>query len=221
METKSKTNTKVDSDYFNFDNPKETTVVRVSDHVEDYKILVSKSSTSILELAEFIGKLKDKLSASRFSDFCKQIGTTQTNAYIKKMCCINKKLSVFNSLKDRLPSSYTTLYALTQLTDEQFQRMIDDDEINPFMTGMTVAKYATKKPVLKREVALRIPKDISDGDTSKFCTRLQELCKEFKIEPKFSFEFDTVDDGSFKSMNDFKDSSELLEVQEESDEVIA
>jgi len=215
-----KKETLINSDHIDLTNPEEPKVVRVENYVEDYKALVSKSSTSILELAEFIGKLKNTLSDSRFAAFCKEIGTTHTNAYIKKMYCISKKLSIFNSLKDRLPASYTTLYALTQLSDEKLQEMITKDEINSFMTGMTVARYSEKKKVPNREIGIRIKKEISDINAARFCKELQDLCKKFKIELKLPSSIKLIDQ-QVSSLDELKNESEEITSVLETVEVAA
>ena len=98
--------------------------------------------------------------------------------------------------------------------------MIAKDEINSFMTGMTVARYSEKKKVPNREIGIRIKKEMPDVVATRFCRELHDLCKKYKVELKLPSSIN-LKDQQVSSLDELKNESEEITSVVETDEVTA
>ena len=172
----------------------ETNVVisaQVTQFVEQYKMCVKKTAQSILELADVVHSASKNLSKENYEEFRYQIGADKSkDSYLKKLQCIALQSSRFNAISDKLPPNYTTLYALSQLSDKAFQQIYSDDVISPQMTAKTLVHHKRMKTVAKK-VKSHLTKqtvtftlelqNIDEITVKKVIRSLAEVCKEFNI----------------------------------------
>ena len=84
---------------------------KVSELANEYSVCITKTASSILELANVVYRAKEDLSKDEYELFRIQINADESkDSYLKKLCCIAQKASRLDSIKEKLPAAYTTLY---------------------------------------------------------------------------------------------------------------
>jgi hypothetical protein len=157
--------------------------------VSAYEICIRKTTASILELAECVYRAKELLTAECYEEFCKQINVEKNSSYLKKLNCIAQKAARFKMIENQLPANYTTLYALTKVSDDNFNKMCENNVINPLMTAKQLSSYLDKKTVQKSavyEVIFRFDSNKQSDDILDCMTAFEQVASEFKIELKKS-----------------------------------
>lgn len=182
---------------------------QVSEFVSQYRICVQKTASSILELAYVLKSAKDTLNKDEFKLFRAEISANaKKDSFIKKLNCIADKASRFVAIQEKLPAAYTTLYALSQLTDEEFERAQSEDLIKPNLTAVELSKFKFKSPKLSAVTSDKVTLTLKSSSASfhKVLQKIQTLCAANDIELKSSFDltilnhqdFDEIQDASFR-----------------------
>lgn len=164
-----------------------TTVVnaQVEAFAKKYNICVQKTAEAVMELANVVRDAKRDLSKELFLEFRKEIGANSSkDSYIKKLLCIADASPRLNAMSDKLPPSYTTLYALSKMSDDAFMQVCEDDVISPRMTALTLSPYLNKKSTSTDLEVLLSFKNVLESDKFVAYKEIQEICKKFNIEPK-------------------------------------
>jgi hypothetical protein len=162
---------------------------QVEQFAAQYRLCVQKTATAILELANVVGDAKRNLSTELFAEFRDAIGANASkDSYIKKLLCISKASARLNALSNKLPPSYTTLYTLSQLSDDVFTKVCADDVISPRMTALALSPYLNKKSTTTElDVTLSF-KNVSESDKFVALKQIQDICNKFNIELKSKIE---------------------------------
>lgn len=143
-----------------------TSEERISEFVNRYRISVTKTAESILELANTVYSAKKQLSITEFAKFRDAIGAnSRKDSYIKKLCIIAANKSRFENIIDQLPASYTTLYELANIDESIFTEMLQKNVINPQMTAGRLSKCIQRNNV--------IVKTKTHASADKACVRFQ------------------------------------------------
>ena len=186
---------------------------KVSDLANEYSFLIAKTASSILELANVVYRAKEDLSKQEYELFRIQINADESkDSYLKKLHCIAQKASRLDSIKEKLPAAYTTLYALTKLTDDEFKQAISEDAISPNLIASDLSKFKSKS---KKQVATSTNlvslslQSASSLDMNKVLTELEKLCTTYSIEFKCKYDFtaqvhpsnEDCDDCDFREIN--------------------
>lgn len=183
----------------------------VTNFVTRYRLSVRKTATSILELANVVYDAKNSLNDNDYEKFRVAIeADSKKDSYLKKLCKIAENSKRFESIKELLPSSYTTLYALAQLPDETFNSICNEDLISPRMTATQLCAFAKSTSNIKSVAVSKSCKNlqnfsftvdfenITKHQTRRFLKRIRDLCIEngaqvdFEISDKYSIA-DAVD----------------------------
>lgn len=157
--------------------------------VSDYEVCARKTTASILELADCVYRAKNQLSTECYDEFCKRIKVDKNSSYLKKLNCIAQKAARFKIVENQLPANYTTIYALTKVSDDKFIEMCDDKVINPLMTAKQLNSYLDKKVVKKSavyEVMIRFDSDKKSDEIVKYMTAFEEVASKLKVQLKKS-----------------------------------
>jgi hypothetical protein len=174
---------------------------QVEEFVFQYRICVQKTANAILELANVVKSAKDTLSDDDFKFFRQEIGANESkDSYIKKLICIAKVSSRFADLSDKLPPSYTTLYTLSQLSDDVFLKICSDNVISPRMTAAELSPYFSKKSNKVELQAMLSFKNVDDSEKSLAFSLIKQICDKFKIELKVNIHSSFND--AIKSLSD-------------------
>jgi len=93
-------------------------------------------------IAEFKASCEIKQGGSEFSSKCQEwLNLNQTTC--KKLALIGENNKLVHSVHD-LPISYSTLYELTKLSDDNIEDAVKSGEINPNMTRQDASKLRVK-----------------------------------------------------------------------------
>lgn len=177
-------------------NPVEIYTNKVSTLVDEYRYCVSKTASSILELANVVFRAKEDLTDQDYDHFRVLIKADKSkDSYLKKLYCIAQKSSRLNSIKDKLPAAYTTLYELTKLTDDEFNLVCDADVIRPNLTAKELCKFKPKtvKPaVISPNTITFTIKSSSTLSLHKILFQINNLCTNLNVEINSNFDFSTL-----------------------------
>ena len=179
---------------------------KIEQFVNQYHMCIQKTASVILELANIVNNAKNTLDNSEFQLFRDAIGANKfKDSYIKKLICIAKNSARFNPLSQKLPPNYTTIYSLSKLRNDKFQKVIDSNIISPDMTAKTLnhflkishTKVAVQK-TLKKNQCVTFTLDLQNIDKNtafKIFKEIEAVCNEFHI----FFECDIDTNHDFRS----------------------
>ena len=115
--------------------------------VEQYKLFAKKTAENIIRLAETLYIAEDQLAPSDFRRFCVDVGLEYDGSTFRKLRAIGEKVSRFAPFVDRMPNTWTTVYKLASLKENEFDRVTRSDLFTPFMTAADVNQIVgTSKP---------------------------------------------------------------------------
>lgn len=165
---------------------------KVDSFVKKYAISVARTASAIIELAKVIYDASENLSKIEYKEFLKEIRCDDESkkSYLKKMTCIAKDERLL-SLVDVLPASYTTLYSLSSLKDDQLEMLKSENILSPDMTAKEIAyvKEPKTSDVLKFDChhttkSVTLTFDIEnkpDSTVKKLVSEVFEICRELDI----------------------------------------
>lgn len=184
---------------------------KVSSLVNEYSLCVTKTAASILELASIVHRANTELSKQEYALFLREIKADKSKvSFLIKLNCIAKKASRFVAIQEKLPAAYTTLYDLSKLTNEEFERAQSEDLITPNLTAAKLSKFKFKfkAPKFSTISADKVTLTLKSSSASfhKVLQKIQTLCAANDIELKSSFDltilkhqdFDEIQDASFR-----------------------
>ena len=158
----------------------------VDDLVREYNTFATKSSENVLGLASTILKVDDLGRRDR-EWFYAQVRLDPKGSTARKLRVIGQKLPKFQPYLNILPNTWTTLYELARLEDEDFKTVIDGGVLHPFVTLREIDEVRGRaSPKAKQE--FRVYFDLNKlGVRSRqveLARRLKELAAEFDLELK-------------------------------------
>ncbi len=182
---------------------------KVSSLVNEYSLCITKTAASILELASVVHRANSELSKQEYALFLREIKADKSKvSFLIKLNCIAKKASRFVAIQEKLPAAYTTLYDLSKLTDEEFERAQSEDLITPNLTAAKLSKFKFKAPKVSTITSDKVTLTLKSSSASfhKVLQKIQTLCAANDIELKSSFDltilnhqdFDEVQNVSFR-----------------------
>jgi hypothetical protein len=138
---------------------KETIVPKTCDaYVSAFRLCAAKTARATLNMCRIVHEAREALDNDGFVQFCDQIGMAASPATVVKFCCIGRVYARFIKFEDRLPTSWTSIYYLTQVPDQYFDHMINKGKSLADLTGdqvKTLVKQAAGLNVIETE----LPKD--------------------------------------------------------------
>jgi len=102
-----------------------------------YKTAAKKGCQATLEMAAIIVRAHDALEKTLLPAFYEDIGLAPDGSKARKLKRIGelaKNSARLQPYLEKLPSAWTTLYELTKLESDQFQRIMDSDAAQPLAT---------------------------------------------------------------------------------------
>jgi hypothetical protein len=166
---------------------------KVSELANEYSVCITKTASSIIELANVVYRAKEDLSKEEYELFRIQINADESkDSYLKKLCCIAQKASRLDSIKEKLPAAYTTLYALTKLTDDEFNQAISEDAISPNLIASDLYKFktkSTKQVATSTNLVSLSLQSTSILDMNKVLNEVEKLCSNYSIKLKTNYDF--------------------------------
>ena len=93
--------------------------------VREYKGYAKKSAENVLGLARTIMRVEDELGSLYRTAFYAEVGLDHDPSKLTKLKKIGENLTRFQPYLEDLPNSWTTLYELARLDDEDFRKVAD------------------------------------------------------------------------------------------------
>jgi len=127
--------------------------LRTNDYASRFNMWKKKTAMSYIEMAKVVVAAKDTLAKDDFAQFTALIGYSTTSSFISKLHRIGLQAELFEKNVDALPSSFTTLYALTTVSQNELENLFDKNQIRPSLKGNEVdrlvklqKRYRSSKP---------------------------------------------------------------------------
>lgn len=121
-----------------------TSTKSVNDYVVEFNQFAIKTANAVIEMAHVVFCAKRDLGAD-FEKFCGGISFSPKSSAIRKLIRIGERAEFLMRYAEKLPSTWTTVYRLTQLTDQVFEEAIRNEEIKPAMTGLKAGEILARQ----------------------------------------------------------------------------
>jgi hypothetical protein len=108
-----------------------------------FKQFSRKTAEGILEMGRTVHEAR-QLPASEFQRFCELIQMKTSN--LKKLAVIGSKYEYLMSRADKLPTSWSTVYAVAQLANEEVEKLIDNGLLSQRTAASDLDAALGKKP---------------------------------------------------------------------------
>jgi hypothetical protein len=108
--------------------------------VEDYRRYANKSAQNTIGMAETVAAAKQEFEKDDkgLNEFCDAVGLDAKGSTFRKLVAIGKKAERFKPLMHKLPPSWTTLYSLAKLSDDEFKIIAKMDDFGRDMTASEI-----------------------------------------------------------------------------------
>jgi hypothetical protein len=126
------------------------------DHAQTINNLVAEAIRKHLEISKACLKAKEEVGNKRYRDFVSMLNMSSSE--FSKYCAIGKKeLLHGDDMRDHLPSSFSSLYLISTMSDGQLQKAIDDGKIRPQSTRVQIEELLPSKEQSKSKEIRSIP----------------------------------------------------------------
>lgn len=170
------------------------------DYVSDFKQHCRKTAIASLELGRVVHEARETLSEEEFDQFCEQVGMQSSRATIVKLCCIGRAYAQLLPHVEKLPANWTSIYLITQIPAEYFDRFIKSNHTFEALTGNQIKRLISQTrdlPSLKFSLPkdgpnqlvvakIVVPSSVDDVDYHAIRKALNEVMARLPIEVKYS-----------------------------------
>lgn len=156
---------------------------KIDTYVEKFATFTSKNADSILTLARIIVDAENDLTNDEFSLFLQKIKLHDKKSTLSRMRTIGQKLPRFETIRDRLPHSWTTIYKLAQLPNEEFDAI--KHYIDPFLIAKDIAELLSK-PAAEKKPSYQITINLDSIDEYKIRDVYENI---FALHEQYDFSF--------------------------------
>ena len=101
----------------------------------EYSNFAVKTAQSTVEMCRVVFEAKKTLSSSEYSDFLNDIGHKSETSTIRKYLAIGEQYDKLIQYTNLLPSSWTSIYEITQIPPDVFMAMVAMGESMAHLTG--------------------------------------------------------------------------------------
>lgn len=112
----------------------------VNAYAVQFNQFASKTAEAIIGMARVVYNAKSSLSIQNFNQFCDAIKLKKESSAIRKLTQIGKKADFLERYADRLPNTWTTVYRLTQLTNDVLEDLIAKEDVHPSLSGLEAGR---------------------------------------------------------------------------------
>lgn len=112
----------------------------VAHYVDRYRRFAAQTVENILLLGQTVLEASKSLDGGEIKAFCAEVGIEQTGSTFRKLVQIGQKAERLESVADRLPSSWTTVYEIAKLDEEKFAALKDSNVLSATATMKQINK---------------------------------------------------------------------------------
>jgi hypothetical protein len=145
------------------------------DLVGRYKRFAKESATNLIGLAETLCIADNELSKKELEQFCDEVGVKKDGSTYRKLKKIGENAGRFEPWIEKIPNSWTTVYSLSKLPPDKFDRVTKSDRLSPFMTAKEIPLILEEKPKTKAAYKADLSIDLSDLESSDQIIVYREL----------------------------------------------
>ena len=106
----------------------------------EYSKFAVKTAQSTVEMCRVVYEAKKSLDRSEYDHFLKEIGRKTEDSTIRKYLAIGERYDDLIAYTNLLPSSWTSIYEITQLPAESFMAMVAMGESMANLTGADIKR---------------------------------------------------------------------------------
>ena len=147
----------------------EETIVPLSRHeyIEKFRKTEELSARETLKMCRLVYEANKSLNSAEFSAFCEAIGYKDYSSVIRKFIIIGKIQPRLIAYADRLPTSWSSIYLITQIPAQSFENMIEMNRSFKEMKVSDVNKLVKQTRDLNKlddiiKPALRTSQEVND-----------------------------------------------------------
>jgi hypothetical protein len=121
-------------------------------YVEMFKLWARKSAEATIGLTRTLVEAEDQLTPGEFEIFCDEVGVKRGEPSYKKLHVIGKRVDRFLPVSESLPDSWTTIYMLASLKEEDFESIREAKLIKPTLKALEIREHLSSQAIKKRQV---------------------------------------------------------------------
>ncbi len=121
----------------NGDVPNETQLLtpEILTYVQRYRGFAKQTADAIIGLALTLAEAEENLNRVDFTLFCDEVGVDPNGATYRKLKAIAVNSARFSPVMDCLPAAWTTIYKLATLSSADFERLVSEKVISPYLSA--------------------------------------------------------------------------------------
>jgi hypothetical protein len=125
-----------------------------------FKQREAKTAQATLDMCRVVYEARLKLTEPQFEEFCVQVGYKASSASIRKFIAIGRVAPRLSQYAEQLPSSWTSIYLITQVPANAFEKLIEKEGSLRDLRGGALQQLVNEtKPINSLVNHLRYDKD--------------------------------------------------------------
>jgi hypothetical protein len=159
----------------------------VDDLVREWRAFAKKSSENVLGLASTILRAEDEFGRRDCERFYAEVKLDPKGSTARKLRVIGQSLPKLQPFLNVIPNTWTTLYELARLEEEDFRTVVDSGVLHPFVTLREIDEVrgrATAKPKQEFKVYVDLGSIGTRTEQAKLAQKLKQLVEAFSLELK-------------------------------------
>lgn len=174
----------------------------VAQYVERYRRFAAKTVENILLLGQTVLEASKSLGDSEMKVFCAEVGIEHNKSTYRKLVLIGEKMERLQSVADRLPSNWTTVYEIAKLEDVKFEELVESNALKATATmsdikkvfkdekkeqeAVTFSLRLSAKNAVRANAMYAAMKEIADQYDAKVSIGNEDLFNSFILERKIA-----------------------------------
>jgi hypothetical protein len=160
---------------------------KVDEYVDRYNAFLCKSADAFIALGETLYEAKENLNKDDFKIFLEKTGLNNSKSTYSKLLKIGEEAPRLRPYVNNLPQNWTTLYALSKLEADQFEKVVP--QLNAYSTAKELSLLTEAKPekkdIFKADVTLCLV-DLDLDTKHKVLASIKDLEEQYKFSLKVS-----------------------------------
>lgn len=121
-----------------YEDTQQIVAVDRDEYVRQFRKQEQATAAAILDMARVVYEAHQALDEGDFDHFCNQVGYSANSSSIRKFLAIGKVQPRMKAYADQLPTGWTSIYQLTQIPAETFEKMVANGQSLATLTGTDV-----------------------------------------------------------------------------------
>lgn len=164
---------------------------KVQRHIDNYIKYHDKCSDAILSLGKTCYDAKKELNTDEFNQFIREVNLDKSVSTVSKFIKIGSSTTRLYRVKDRLPSTWTVVYDLSCLNDDEFIKVLPI--ISSTMTAKEIRDALNKTKSSSTPAIPEISINLSQKSTDKkrvILKEIEEIARELNFKVNLSKNFE-------------------------------